>query len=757
MSTHFHRFARRRRRPAGRPTGRLALLLALLLALTLVLTPAGSTMAGFAAARPVRAAGLDASPALPITAQPFYGDLQATAARWAHSPLGQVVGESPRDTLLNFYAVMARVADEQALATAQLHQAPGLFWGPGARRHIDTAENLFGLAVQALDAGSFVESVRDDMANEAAMQLKEVLDYVFSHSAEPLVLPDSAGLRAINSRRSQASQSWSLPDTAITLVQETHAADGNPGFVFSPGTVVQIGRMHHQIAGLPVVDQPFATPGFYEAYSRTPGFLVPPRWYLLLPAGVRALLEITIHGQTLFQIGAALATALLYGWLLLLIARRLLHSYRYWRSGPAAAVRFWHLDNLAWSRVLLVLPLLPLTHLVKVFIDDQLNVTGTPLVVVTFLFFILYFVTASFLVFILFEALGRSLTEWLVRLRGGGSELQLLRVSNLVMPLGRALGGLVALALIYRLLLVLGLPPGTLLAFSAVPGLAIGLGASKLLGNLFAGLSIQTDRPMRVGEFCRIGDTLGFVSRIGLRSLELQTIDSRVTIPNAIADELTVVNYSCRAPRSQAQALPMQSLEVRLPISERFSPEQLADLLELVRSGMDRDSRFQGPLVSLEGSADDPLILICLATVSLQTWPAFLQLREALLLRLQEALEQVRLSVIRLGVSYDTTAEQLQRLPELIRRVVEHDADFRLQSCRLMTIADFSYVIVFRVRGSQPGLRLFKDGIHGLNRRLLAALEAEGIEIPFPTQLQLRRQADAPPAAPMGASLPPAP
>jgi MscS family membrane protein len=70
-------------------------------------------------------------PVIPITAQPFYADLQTTSAIWTNAPLGQVVGDSPRATLLNFYAVMARVGAEQALAIQERQQHPGLiWWGP---------------------------------------------------------------------------------------------------------------------------------------------------------------------------------------------------------------------------------------------------------------------------------------------------------------------------------------------------------------------------------------------------------------------------------------------------------------------------------------------------------------------------------------------------------------------------------------------------------------------------------------------------
>ena len=678
---------------------------------------------------------------IPITAQPFYPELLATAERWNDAPLDHVVGEDPRETLLNFYAVMARVQRELELATASPHQDPGLLWSPAARKRIDAAQQLFELAVQALDSSVFPESVRDDMADEAAIQLKQVLDYVFTRSTVPIQIPDAAALKALNEERSKPSQSWTIPNTAITLTSEATDPEGTPGFVFSAPTVKRIGRMFNEIRNQPVVDQPFATPGFYNGFIYTPGYLAPPKWYLRLPANARRFLEMPLDGQTLLQIALTLAVLALYAWLLLLLFRKLLHTYRYWQSDAERTAGIhhpWHKDNESWYRVLLVLPVLPLTKLSDIFIDDYVNFTGLPLVVVTYLFYVCYFVAASLFFFFLFEALGRSVSEWLVQVRGGGSDLQLRRVSNLVMPVSRVLGALVALVLIYRLLVVLGLPSTTVLAFSAVPGLAIGLGASKLLGNLFAGLSIQTDRPLRVGEFCKVGENIGFVTKIGLRSLELQTLASRVRIPNAIADDETIVNYSLRS--DNGGEAPMQSLEVRLTIQERLSPEQVDDLLLLARHHLASVPALQDPLVSIEQEQAEELTLICFALVELHDWRTYLEVRESLLKRLQQLVQQVQLSTITLGVSYDTTAEQLRQLPDLLAAVVHRDPQFALQSCRLMTINDYSYDFVFRLRGSQPSLGAFKDAIHRLNQDILICLAAEGIEIPFPTQTEFSRE-----------------
>jgi MscS family membrane protein len=683
-------------------------------------------------------AALSSAPgSVPIQQQPFYGALLKSAERWQNAPLGQVVGESPRDTLLNFYSVMARVNGEVQALIRAAPQDPGLFWSPAAQKRIAGAEALFALAVEALDASSVPESIRDDVAQEAAIQLKQVLDYVFSSSDGLISIPDSAGLKALNSQRNTPRNSWTIPHTGLTLTSEVNGQEGNTSFLFSAATVLEIGRLYALIATDPVVAQPFATPGFYRSFSDTPGFLVPPKWYLRLPDSLRQLLEIPLAGQTLLQLLLAGAALLLYGWVLLLLFRRLLRTYRYIQPQPLSGSRSWHQDNVAWSRVLLVLPVLPLTRLCDLFIDDLVNFTGPLLVVVTYLFFVCYFLAASALVFFLFEALGRSLAEWLVRLRGGGSELQLRRVSNLVMPVCRVLGGLVALVLIYRLLIVLGLPSTTVLAFSAVPGLAIGLGASKLLGNLFAGLSIQTDRPVRVGEFCRIGDNLGFVTRIGLRSLELETLDSRVTIPNAIADEETIVNFTRRQARGGASSL--QSLALELNVPHGFSPEQQNDLLQLVRRNLEALAVLRQPLVSLRQEDVGAFTLICHGLVELSEWPAVLRLRERLLLRLTELVEQVRLSQRTIGVSYGTTTDQLQRLPALIKAVVERDPELALQSCRLMLISDFSYDYSFRFIAAHSSFSGFKDGIDRLNRDLLACFASEGIEIPYPTAVEIQK------------------
>jgi len=713
---------------------RLNAWLALLLGLTLSLLPLlpAQALRGTGATPPLN---MPLQAGIPLSEQPFYPELEAIRAAWQQHQLGQVVADNPRGTLLNFYAVMAEVVERVDHISQAATRDKGWTWSPELNEQIEETTTLFELAVSALDASHFPGSVREDMAQEAALQLKQILDYVFNTSPTPINLPDSSELRRLSAGRGKAVDTWRLPGTAISLSNELEDDPDNIDFFFSADTVRRIGQMYSDIAGQSIPKNSFSTPGVYEQYSLTPGFLVPPKWYLKLSPTTRSWLQIPYLGQTILQITATVIIVVIGLSLAALMAFLLIRTYRFSDKGNSRLPTTED-DNIAWLRVLVVLPILPLARLSKIAIDDYINLTGLPLELITYSYFVVYFIAASLLSFLFFEALGRSGAEWLMKLRGSNSQLMLQRMNNLLMPISRSLGVLIALALLYRLLILLGLPPSTVLAFSAVPGLAIGLGASKLLGNLFAGLAIQTDRPLRVGEFCKVGEDTGFITKIGLRSVELQTLESRITIPNSIADETTIVNFSRRSPSSESS--PMQGLDLTLAIHDELTPEQISDLLFYSRQALASDPDLQDVIVSIDQPTSDNLTLICFAMVSLHGWIAYLQVRERVLQRLQELIDLVKKSRIVIGVSYDTTQQQLHDIPDLIRSVVAKDPAFSFRSCRLMTINDFSYDFVFDFRSNHPTYAAFKDGINRLNQDLLACFAAHGIEIPYPTQMEIQ-------------------
>jgi len=93
----------------------------------------------------------------------------------------------------------------------------------------------------------------------------------------------------------------------------------------------------------------------------------------------------------------------------------------------------------------------------------------------------------------------------------------------------------------------LGFDATGLIAGLGVGGLAVALAGQKTVENFFGGLTLVTDQPVRVGDFCRFGERIGTVEDIGLRSTRVRTLDRTVvTIPNAEFANLPLENYARR-------------------------------------------------------------------------------------------------------------------------------------------------------------------------------------------------------------------
>ena len=687
-------------------------------------------------------------PIIKIQDQPFYPELQRLALFWDDSPIGHVEDRAPKETLLNFYAVMASVGSEIESIRRDAKQDPGFGWTPEMKERIHDVDVLFGLAIKALNGSDFPESVRKDLVDEAAIQLKLVLDYVFSNSRRPIVIPNEQTVLLMNKGLEKRDElTWRVPSTGIILASD--AEQEGTDWYFSPSTVAGAAKMYREIEADAERLQgvPFATPDFYRNFIRTPWHLVPPKWYLNLPSWIHELIEVDVFaGQTLFQLLFATLTFIIYAYFVFLLISRLIASHVRQAavlmtvSAQERLDRVWNDDQIAWSRVLCVLPILPLTTISKVFVDDYLNFTGMPLVVATYFFYVAWCVFACIFAFYLFEALGKAGAETLLRLRGSHSSIKLKRWGSRVQPVCRALSGVVALFLIYRMLIQLGLPGNLVLALSSVPGLAIALGASKLLSNLFSGFSIQTDRPLRVGEFCRIGEYLGYVTKIGLRSIEIQTATSTVAIPNSVADDSIIVNYSDR--HLLANNEHRQGIEISVPISVPLTSAQVNQLLFFVNRYLESLDDLTDTKVNVEQVKGDELTIMGFGYGHFATWTAYLEMRKAMFVRFKQIIAQVLMSRIVLRVAYQTPESVRRTIPDQLKQIVCLDEQVTFGSCELLKISDYSYDFIFDFRSFHPTYGSFLKAVDRINNDLLAWVERENIVLPFPTSIFIQKPAE---------------
>jgi len=82
-------------------------------------------------------------------------------------------------------------------------------------------------------------------------------------------------------------------------------------------------------------------------------------------------------------------------------------------------------------------------------------------------------------------------------------------------------------------------------AATAVSAVVLGLALQDTLGNFFAGLAIQIEKPFRVGHWVSIRGTDGLVSEITWRATKVRTkAGNFVIVPNSLLSRDTIVNYS---------------------------------------------------------------------------------------------------------------------------------------------------------------------------------------------------------------------
>lgn len=204
-----------------------------------------------------------------------------------------------------------------------------------------------------------------------------------------------------------------------------------------------------------------------------------------------------------------------------------------------------------------------------------------------------------------------------------------------VVPLGRRAAKAVVLA--FTTLAALqnfGFNVTGLIAGLGIGGLAVALAAQKTLENLFGGLTLIADQPVRVGDFCRFSDKIGTVEDIGLRSTRIRTLDRTVvSVPNSEFTNMQLENFTRR---DRIWLHPI------LGVRYETTPDQLRFLLVELKKMLVAHPRVlsQPARVRFVGFGDFSLNLEIFAYVDTTDFDEFLAIQEDVFLRIMDIVEQ---------------------------------------------------------------------------------------------------------------------
>jgi len=188
----------------------------------------------------------------------------------------------------------------------------------------------------------------------------------------------------------------------------------------------------------------------------------------------------------------------------------------------------------------------------------------------------------------------------------------------------------------------MGIDITALIAGLGIGGIAIALAVQNILSDLFASLSIIVDKPFVIGDYIVVGDLMGTVERIGLKTTRIRSLSGeQIVFSNSDLLSSRVRNYK-------------RMYERRIAFS--------------------------------------------------------------------------------LGVTYDTGADLLERIPTMIEKIVGAQPNVRFDRCHFKSFGDFALLIETVYYMLIPDYKAYMDTQQAINLAIARKFEEEGIQFAYPTQ-----------------------
>ena len=153
----------------------------------------------------------------------------------------------------------------------------------------------------------------------------------------------------------------------------------------------------------------------------------------------------------------------------------------------------------------------------------------------------------------------------------------------------------------------LGYNVKAILAGLGIGGLAFALAAQDTLANVFGAVVVASDQPFRIGEAVRIGQNVGVVEDVGIRSTRIRLTDkSLIVVPNKTVAAEAITNFS---------RFTRRRIEQVFAFPHSTKPEQMTELVEVIRN-----------IITAEPEVDSGGVMVFfrdLNTSSLDIWAVY--------------------------------------------------------------------------------------------------------------------------------------
>lgn len=497
-------------------------------------------------------------------------------------PLAPPDRSSPRATLQSFIAQMNAA-----------HRAYSANTGGS-----DVAQ-AFRRAIDCLDLREVAPTLHFDVGGYSALLLKEVLDR--------LDVPAAAAIPGADTDLER----WTIPQTEIAIVRVKEGELAGQ-YLFSQRTVERLHEFYDHAKHLPYRDG--AVSGLLDIYLENPGGLVPSHWAEQLPAwSLNRVFDRPVWKWLALIAYLVVSVVLVRG------VRRL-GSYWDHRFGERLAY-------LRFGTLSVAITLVLLAWALDIYVDDVIGLRGEVEAFIKRGTLVLAFAFAVFCVYAVFELIASAMIASTHRPAGSAN-------AHLTRLLVRIVGIAVIVFVVVEASAYLGWAVAPVVAGLGVGGIAVALAARPTIENVIGGLTLFADKPFRVGDLCRLGEDIGHIQEIGLRSTRIRTLErSLVSIPNADLAVMKIDNLGQRDRRL---------LHTTLGLRYETKPDQLRWVLAKIREMLLAHPKTSPDdmRVRFTGFGDYSLDVEIYVYLECQTQRSFRAISEDLLLRVIDIVQE---------------------------------------------------------------------------------------------------------------------
>jgi small conductance mechanosensitive channel len=196
-----------------------------------------------------------------------------------------------------------------------------------------------------------------------------------------------------------------------------------------------------------------------------------------------------------------------------------------------------------------------------------------------------------------------------------GSAERMKRADTIAGVIRTIAGVVILLGSFMMILREIGLDIAPFVATAGIGGLALGFGAQSLVKDVITGFFVLIEDQVRVGDIVQIGDKIGSVEGISLRTIRLR--DESGTVHNIPNSSVTIVSNMTRD---------FSRYVVQIPITANADPRQVFGVLHEIGEEMEKEPALSRDILEpleilgLESPTKEPVVKARIKTRPRRQW-----------------------------------------------------------------------------------------------------------------------------------------